>query len=91
MAAAAGLKKLTAHSWSVVAQNRRLELLPVIVSGFLDTVAKRLAEHKAEVRTARALSAAQRDALTKALNAVAGRQGSHRLDRRREPFGRHDG
>ena len=64
--------KLTGNFLSVVALNRRLNLLPVLVEGFLDEVAARRGEHRADVRVARALSAAQNEALMAALAAVMG-------------------
>jgi F-type H+-transporting ATPase subunit delta len=66
------LDDLTANFLSVVAQKHRLSLLPLIIEAFLDETATRRGEFRADVRTARALSGAQRDALTSSLNAIAG-------------------
>ena len=70
--AACNLNKLTANFVSVVAQNRRLDILPVLIDFYLDKVAEHRGEHKAEVRVAQALSQAQHDALTAALTSIAG-------------------
>ncbi|MGB9153786.1 MAG: ATP synthase F1 subunit delta [Alphaproteobacteria bacterium] len=64
--------KLTAQFLSVVALNRRLNLMPALVEGFLEEVATRRGEYHADVRTANALSAAQHEALTASLTAVMG-------------------
>lgn len=66
------LQKLTTTFLAAVAQNRRLALLPSLVEGFLDEVTARRGEFRADVRTARALTAAQSEALTASLTAVAG-------------------
>jgi F-type H+-transporting ATPase subunit delta len=65
-------EELTGHFLSVVAQNRRLSLLPVLIDAFLDEAARRRGEFRAEVRSARVLSPSQRDALAAALNTLTG-------------------
>ena len=67
-----GLGKLATSFLSLVAQNRRLNVLPAMITCFLDEMAVKRGEHNAEVHTARALTTAQRDALVAALNAAAG-------------------
>ena len=68
----AGLGKLATNFLSVVAANGRLNLMPALVEGFLTEVATRRGEHRADVRTARALSPAQYEALSAALSSVMG-------------------
>ncbi len=67
-----GLNALTHNFILVVAQNRRLSLLPSFIEGFLEEVAIRRGEYRVEVRSARALSPAQRETLSASLNAVMG-------------------
>lgn len=67
-----GFNKLTSNFLSVLAQNRRLDLLPALVEGFLEEMAKRRGEFRADVRTARPLSDAQKSALLTSLAEVAG-------------------
>jgi F-type H+-transporting ATPase subunit delta len=67
-----GMGKLTGNFLSVVAQNRRLFLLPAIIEGFLALVATRRGESQADVRTAHALTAAQKEALASSLQQVIG-------------------
>ncbi len=66
------LDELTQNFLSVVAQNRRLSILPLLIETFLDEAAKRRGEFRADVRAARELTPAQRDALAASLNAAAG-------------------
>ena len=67
-----GLSKLAANFLSLVAQNRRLSLLPALIEGFLEEVAVRRGEQRADVRSAQPLSPAQHEALLASLNEVAG-------------------
>jgi F-type H+-transporting ATPase subunit delta len=66
------LEELTSHFLSVVAQNRRLYLLPTLIEAYLNQAASERGEFRADVRTARALTIAQRDALSAALTIAAG-------------------
>jgi F-type H+-transporting ATPase subunit delta len=68
----AELNTLVSNFLAVVAQNRRLNLLPSLVEGFLQEMSTRRGEFRAEVKVARPLSSAQREALAASLNAVAG-------------------
>ncbi|MDE2029518.1 MAG: ATP synthase F1 subunit delta [Alphaproteobacteria bacterium] len=67
-----GLGKLAASFLGVAARRRRLSVLPAIIAAFLDKVAQARGEHRAEVRAARPLSAAQTEKLTAALTAATG-------------------
>lgn len=67
-----GVGKLAANFLAVVASNRRLDLLPAIIEGFLEEVAARRGEYRADIRAARALTAAQHEALAASLAAVMG-------------------
>ena len=71
-AAQAKLSDLTANFLRVVAQNRRLNLLPAFIDGFLAEMAARRGESDAIVHTARPLSAAQMDKLNATLAQIAG-------------------
>ena len=66
------MSKLTSNFLSVVAQNRRLSLLPALIDGFLEEVAIRRGEYKVNVRTAQALSPLQRDNLIASLSKTMG-------------------
>lgn len=68
----AEVEKLTANFLSVVAQNRRLKLIPLIVDYFIDEVSKRRGEYRADVRTARPLSDEQREKLASLLAKATG-------------------
>ena len=72
VAAAANLGTLTAHFLGVVAQNRRLDLLPLMINMFFEEVSARRGEAQAVVRVARPLSPTQQDSLAQALSAVVG-------------------
>ncbi|MDR3450608.1 MAG: F0F1 ATP synthase subunit delta [Alphaproteobacteria bacterium] len=67
-----GFGQLTGNFLALVAQNRRLSVLPGMIDGFLEELAARRGEFTADVRSARALSAAQREALIASLNKIAG-------------------
>jgi F-type H+-transporting ATPase subunit delta len=67
-----GFGKLTGNFLGTVAENARLSILPTIIHFFLDTVAAKRGEFNADVRVARPLAAAQREALTHSLTAVMG-------------------
>lgn len=69
---AAGFGKLVANFLMVVAQNRRLSVLPAIIECFLGDVAARRGEYRADVRSAHALSTAQADKLSSALAKITG-------------------
>jgi F-type H+-transporting ATPase subunit delta len=66
------LGDLSSKFLSVVAQNRRLDNLPGIIKTFLEQVAAKRGEFRAEVRSATPLNAAQSAALAASLNAIAG-------------------
>jgi F-type H+-transporting ATPase subunit delta len=66
--------KITANFLLVIAQNRRLNLLPMLVEHFMDEVSKRRGEYRADIRTARPLTDTQRDKLTTLLSAAMGGQ-----------------
>ena len=68
----AGLGKLTANFLSVAAEHHRLSLLPALADGFLEKVATRRGEFRADVRVARPLSTAQVASLTASLTAMTG-------------------
>jgi F-type H+-transporting ATPase subunit delta len=72
VATLSGIGKLAANFLSVVAMNRRLNLLPAIIEGFLNEVATRRGEYHADIRTARSLSPAQHESLIASLTAVMG-------------------
>jgi F-type H+-transporting ATPase subunit delta len=63
---------LTTKFMAVVAQHRRMSILPALIIGFLDLVATRRGEFRADIRTAAPLTQAQRDQLSVSLNAAAG-------------------
>jgi F-type H+-transporting ATPase subunit delta len=66
------LSPLTTKFMAVVAQHRRMSILPALIMGFLDLVATRRGEFRADIRTAAPLTPAQRDQLIVSLNAAAG-------------------
>ena len=66
--------KITANFLLVIAQNRRLNLLPMLVEHFMDEVSKRRGEYRADIRTARPLTDTQRDKLTALLSVAMGGQ-----------------
>ncbi len=72
VAKSSGFNKLTANFLSVVATNRRLNILPALVEGFLAEVAKRRGEYHADIRAARALTNQQHESLVASLTAVMG-------------------
>ena len=67
-----GVHKITANFMSVVAQNRRLSLLPLFIERFIDEVGMHRGEYRADVHTASPLSAAQRDRLLAILGKATG-------------------
>ncbi len=68
----AELHKLTANFLKVVAQNRRLKLLPVLIRDFVDETSKWHGEFHADVRTARPLGKAQSERLAAQLSQIVG-------------------
>lgn len=72
--AQAGVSDLTRRFVGMVARNRRLFSLPSIVSAFHAMLAERRGETTAEVTSAKALSAAQVEAIGNALRGTAGRK-----------------
>lgn len=69
---AAGVGDLARRFVGVVAENRRLVQLPAIITAFQRLVAERRGETQVEVISSRTLSAAQQDALTRALQQAVG-------------------
>ena len=67
-----GVTELTRRFVLVVAQNRRLFALSSMINGYLAELARRRGEIKAEVTSARALSAAQLQALEETLREILG-------------------
>lgn len=72
IAAKSGFNPLTANTLQLLAQNRRLAILPYILNRFMAELAARRGEHQAEVSSAQPLSADQMKALTEKLTAMAG-------------------
>ena len=64
--------KLAANFLCVVAQNRRLHLLPVLIEEFFEESARRRGEYRADIRTAQILSDAQKSTLAASLAAITG-------------------
>jgi F-type H+-transporting ATPase subunit delta len=67
-----GVTELTRRFVLVVAQNRRLFALSSMINGYLAELARRRGEIKAEVTSARPLSAAQLQALEETLREILG-------------------
>ncbi|MFA4994901.1 MAG: ATP synthase F1 subunit delta [Bdellovibrionales bacterium] len=72
VAVAAGVSKVTANFLSIVAQNRRLSLLPLLINGYMEEVGTRRGEFRADVRVAHPLTADQKEKLTAILSAATG-------------------
>jgi len=72
VAASAGLSKLTTNFLSMVAKNRRLNILSGVIDAFLGELAERRGEFTADVHTARALTSAQEEQLASKLREIAG-------------------
>jgi F-type H+-transporting ATPase subunit delta len=72
VAAAAKFSFLTSNFLGLLAQGRRLSLLPAICEQFLAELASRRGEFTAEVRTARPLSHTQEEQLATSLRTLAG-------------------
>lgn len=68
----AELHKLTANFLSIVGQNRRLNLLPLLIENFLAEVGRSRGEYFASVCTARPLTEKQREKLTTMLGKATG-------------------
>jgi F-type H+-transporting ATPase subunit delta len=68
----AGVSTLTSNFLSVIAQNRRLNLLPLLIESFIDEVGTRRGEFRADVRSARPLTDEQREKLATLLAVAAG-------------------
>ncbi len=67
-----GADKVTANFLMVIAQNRRLNLLPVLIESFMDEVSSRRGEYRADVRVARPLTEVQRQKLASLLTSATG-------------------
>lgn len=74
IAKAMGAADTTGRFLGVLAANRRLFALPGIIKAFQDVLASQRGEATAEVISAKALSAAQRDALDAALHKATGQK-----------------
>lgn len=72
VAIAAKLSPLTSNFLALLAQGRRLSLLPTAADHFLAELARHRGEFTAEVRTARPLSHAQEEQLASSLRSLAG-------------------
>ncbi|MGE3622743.1 MAG: ATP synthase F1 subunit delta [Bdellovibrionales bacterium] len=72
LAARLNFNKLTANFLALVAQSRRLSCLGAMADAFLAQLASRRGELTADIRTARALTDAQRDRLAAQLRELAG-------------------
>lgn len=72
VAEAAKLQQLTGNFLGVVADNRRLSILPQIIAKFHEELRRRSGEVEAVVETAFALTPAQTDALQKELSGAMG-------------------
>lgn len=72
LATTAGFNKLTSNFLALIAQNRRLNVIGAVIEAFLDELAKRRGEFTADVRSAKALSAAQQEQLSAKLRELAG-------------------
>jgi F-type H+-transporting ATPase subunit delta len=68
----AGLSQLVRRFTGLVAQNRRLFVLPDMIDAFLAELANRRGEMRAEVTSAQALSERQKEALAEAIKRVVG-------------------
>ncbi len=72
LAEAAGLLPLTRRFLGLLARNRRLFALPAIIAAYRRHFAAKRGEVTAEIRAARPLSPAQREALAAAIRRIAG-------------------
>lgn len=82
-AVAAKLHKLTANFLAVLAQNHRLNLLPLLIEKFMDAVSAKRGEFRADVRVAKPLSDEQRDKLSSLLSSAI--KGTVRLSMINDP------
>ncbi|MEP2683186.1 MAG: F0F1 ATP synthase subunit delta [Sulfitobacter sp.] len=69
-----GLTKTMASTLALMAQKRRLFVLPALVKALRETIAEAKGEITADVTTAKALTKTQSDKLTKSLNASTGKK-----------------
>jgi F-type H+-transporting ATPase subunit delta len=69
-----GLTKTMANTLALMAQKRRLFVLPALVKALRETIAEAKGEITADVTTAKALTKTQSDKLTKSLNASTGKK-----------------
>jgi F-type H+-transporting ATPase subunit delta len=74
VAEVAGINKMTANFLHIVAQNRRLGFLPLLINAFMDEVDARRGEFRADVRVAHPLTEEQRAKLAALLSAATGGQ-----------------
>ncbi len=72
VAVSAKLNNLTGNFLALLAQNRRLAYLDVIVDAFMAHLAVRRGEYTAEIRAAKALTQKQQDQLATQLQQLAG-------------------
>jgi F-type H+-transporting ATPase subunit delta len=72
IAKGASLHALTANFLSLIAQNRRLNILGSVIESFLAELAARRGEYTAEIRAAKPLTTAQHDQLAAQLRAMVG-------------------
>ena len=70
----AGFSQLTRNFLGVVARNRRLFVLPGVITGYLSTLATRRGEVTAEVTAAKPLTPAQTEAVNEQLRKAVGRK-----------------
>ncbi len=74
VAETAKVDKITANFLHIVAQNRRLNLLPMLINGLMSEVSERRGEYRADVRVAHPLTEEQGDKLKALLSAATGGQ-----------------
>ncbi|MGJ8585235.1 MAG: F0F1 ATP synthase subunit delta [Marinosulfonomonas sp.] len=67
------LSPILGNTLQLMAQNRRLFVLPQLISGLRDLIAEEKGEVTAEVTAAKALTKAQQDKLAKTLKATVGK------------------
>jgi len=74
VAARAGFSALTRNLLGIAARNRRLFVLPEVITGYLQELAVRRGEVTAEVTAAQALTPRQMDAVNEQLRRAVGRK-----------------
>ena len=73
IAAKMGLSTISANTLALMAQNRRLFVLPALVAGLRALIAEEKGEVTADVTAAKSLTKAQQDKLAKTLKASVGK------------------